>query len=477
LQQALQAVSTDLARFAAKDDFGSLFAGVFGGNPGRAAVHGIQNQLLRGDLSRLARIEVIGGAQLGAATAAYASASNTIYLSDRFLSQATLAELRAVLLEEFGHAIDARVNLSDRPGDEGELFSLLVRGVTPTASERQRILAEDDRRTLTINGAQVAVEQAAPVVYETTRIWPNSNFNSNPSSSSIGYQISGTNAIWSSRKGANEKLYFFNGSSTSVIATSIYNGFEYGGADFDGTSVAYIKRNDIGSDVYRFSGGITNRLTTNSAIARVLINGNTTVWQTEDATGGEIYRHNGTSTSRVTNNTVKEEDIQLSGNSLLWAAFDGNDYEIYLNDGSNTRTLTNNSVDDYSPVFSANRAAWLQWNNNQENLFFYDGSSSRQLTTNLDINYPLIAGNNLVYRQYESSGDVSLKFYNAASQATSTLSSKLKQDQYSEDTHVQVNGNLVAWLEANDEDTNVSNLKLFNGSSTIVVARNITGSS
>ena len=65
LQQALQAVATDLARFAAKDDFGSLFVGVFGGNPGRAAVHGIQNQLLRGDLSRLARIEVIGGAQLG----------------------------------------------------------------------------------------------------------------------------------------------------------------------------------------------------------------------------------------------------------------------------------------------------------------------------------------------------------------------------------------------------------------------------
>ena len=86
LQQALQAVATDLARFAAKDDFGSLFAGVFGGNPGRAAVHGIQNQLLRGDLSRLARVEVIGGAQLGAATAAYPSASNTIYLSDRFLA-------------------------------------------------------------------------------------------------------------------------------------------------------------------------------------------------------------------------------------------------------------------------------------------------------------------------------------------------------------------------------------------------------
>lgn len=469
LQQALQAVATDLARFAAKDNFGSLFAGVFGGNPGRAAVHGIQNQLLRGDLSRLARIEVIGGAQLGAANAAYASASNTIYVSDRFLAQATLGELRAVLLEEFGHAIDARVNVSDQPGDEGELFSLLVRGLTPTASERQRILADDDRRTLTINGAQVAVELAAPVVYETTNIFPTSSTNTNPSSGSIDYYISGLNAIWSSRKGANEKLYFFNGSSTSVIATSIYNGFEYRGADIDSTSVAYIKRNDTGSDVYHFSGGITKRLTTNSAIASVLIEGNTTAWQTEDATGGEIYRHNGTSTSRVTNNTVEEEDIQLSGNSLLWAAFDGNDYEIYLNDGIKTRALTNNSVDDYSPVFSANRAAWLQWNNNQENLLFYDGSSSRQLTTNLEITNPLLAGNNLVYQQHEPSGDVSLKFYNSTSQATSTLTSNLK-----ENSDVRVSGNLVAWLEANDKDENSSSLKLFNGSSTSVVTRNIT---
>jgi hypothetical protein len=213
LQQGLQTVAIDLSRFAAKDDFRSLFADVFGDNPGRAAVHGIQNQLLRGDLSRLARVEVIDGAQLGAANAAYASASNTIYLSDRFLARASLGELRAVLLEEFGHAIDARVNLSDRPGDEGELFSLLVRGLTPTPGERQRILADDDRRTLTINGAPVAVEQAAPVVYQTITV-------SSRSLASEVYQISGSNAVWTTRKGANEQLRFFNGNIISTIANS-----------------------------------------------------------------------------------------------------------------------------------------------------------------------------------------------------------------------------------------------------------------
>ncbi|MFN9547272.1 MAG: TolB family protein [Cyanobacteriota bacterium] len=486
LQQALRAVAIDLANFAAKDDFGRVFASVYGGNPGRAVVHGIRNQLLRGDLSQLARVEVISGAQLESANAAYASASNTIYLSDRFLARATLGELRAVLLEEFGHAIDARVNLSDRPGDEGELFSLLVRGLTPTVSERQRILADDDRRTLTINGAQVEVEEVAPVVYETTTIWPTPGINSNPRSGNIDYQFSGINAIWSSRKGVNEKLYFFNGSSINVIATSIYNGFGFGGYDYDssgaaidGNSVVYVKETGTGSEVYRFSGGVTRKLATHSDVGKVLINGNTTVWQTEDAvTGGEIYRNNGTSTSQVTTNSLQEEDVQLSGNNLLWAAFDGNDYEIYLNDGIRTRALTNNSVDDYSPVLSGNRVAWFQQNNNQENLFFYDGSNTRQLTTNLTIQNPIIAGNNLVYQQQEASGDISLKFYNATSRTTRILSNSLISSSYR--STVDASGSLVAWEEVLSEEESEEEtaqetriLKLFNGSTTISVSRNL----
>jgi Ca2+-binding RTX toxin-like protein len=473
LQQGLQAVAIDLSRFAAKDDFRSLFADVFGDNPGRAAVHGIQNQLLRGDLSRLARVEVIDGAQLGAANAAYASASNTIYLSDRFLARASLGELRAVLLEEFGHAIDARVNLSDRPGDEGELFSLLVRGLTPSAGERQRILADDDRRTLTINGTPVAVELAAPVVYETTSIWSGSGFSSNPASGSVSYEISGINGIWTSQKGVHDRLFFFNGSSVSIIASSIYNPFdtdyENKELDIEKGSVAYIKKQGTFSDIYRFNGSTTTKLTTNSHASQVLIAGNTTVWQTEDpTTGGEIYRSNGTTTTQITNNTGKEEDMQLSGNLLLWSAYDGSDYEIYLNDGTSTRELTNNSLDDYSPVLSGNRAAWLQWNNNQESLFFYDGKTNQQVTSNVSVIDPLIAGNNLVYKQAEPSGDILLRFYDASSKFTRTLSSNLDYNKY-DNTDVQVSENLVAWRE--DRST----LKIFNGSTTTTVATNVDG--
>lgn len=164
LNLALQAVTTRVRRFAAGIDYWNLMAEFFGVVPRQAAAHAIQAQLKQGSLAQLARVEVISAAQLGPAQAAYASANGTIYLSDRFLAEASQEQLQATLLEEFGHAIDARVNASDSPGDEGELFSLRVRGITPSASERHRILAENDRRTLTINGVLLQVEQTAPVV-------------------------------------------------------------------------------------------------------------------------------------------------------------------------------------------------------------------------------------------------------------------------------------------------------------------------
>jgi hypothetical protein len=466
LKQALKDVASDLSSFAASKNFWSVFGDVFGTGYTKPAAHAIFAQLSRGDLSQLARVEVVSASLLGPAQAAYASANGTIYLSDRFLAQASLPQLKAALLEEIGHAIDARVNASDRPGDEGELFSLLARGITPTASERQRMLAEDDRRTITINGVTLQVEQTAPVVYETTKV---NFFNSS-------HKISGTNAIWTEAKRANRTLRFFNGTSSSIVANSVYNGF--GDIAISGATIAYTKSDGQDLEVYRVSAGVTTRLTTNTNYdSNLLIDGNTIVWQSYDATDtGDIYRNNGTTTTRITSNTVQEEDVQLSGSQLLWAASDGNDYEIYLNDGITTRALTNNTLDDYSPVLSGNRAAWFQWNNNQENLFFYDGSIAKKITTNLDISDPLIAGSNLVYKQRDASGTTSLKFYNATTGTTSQLSANLGSFTQVA-SQVAASGNLVAWLEPGGDSGSVgpvrSTLKLFNGSTTTTIATNV----
>jgi VCBS repeat-containing protein len=67
----------------------------------------------------------------------------------------------SALLEEFGHALDRRLNGSvDSPGDEGQLFAAEVSGVVLTTEQRALIDAEDDSAVLTIEGVQVVVEMA-----------------------------------------------------------------------------------------------------------------------------------------------------------------------------------------------------------------------------------------------------------------------------------------------------------------------------
>jgi Ca2+-binding RTX toxin-like protein len=60
--------------------------------------------------------------------------------------------------------VDAQVNTADTAGDEGELFSDLVRGVSLSAAELGRIQAEDDHAIAVIGGEQVAIEMSTSVV-------------------------------------------------------------------------------------------------------------------------------------------------------------------------------------------------------------------------------------------------------------------------------------------------------------------------
>ena len=76
--------------------------------------------------------------------------------------------MEAVILEEFGHFVDAQVNATDTLGDEGELFSDLVRGVSLSAAELGRIQAEDDHAVIVVDGQDVAIEQSAVISPSTT---------------------------------------------------------------------------------------------------------------------------------------------------------------------------------------------------------------------------------------------------------------------------------------------------------------------
>ena len=65
-----------------------------------------------------------------------------------------------MLLEEIGHAIDAKVNAVDAAGDEGELFARLVLGGSLDAAEIVSLSSQNDHAVITFGGVEVAVEMA-----------------------------------------------------------------------------------------------------------------------------------------------------------------------------------------------------------------------------------------------------------------------------------------------------------------------------
>ena len=80
-------------------------------------------------------------------------------LNATWLRTASADSIQAELLEELGHAIDHRLNgNNDTPGDEGAIFSALIRNdAVPSVEQTQ-----DDHHTLVIHGQRIAVEAAAP---------------------------------------------------------------------------------------------------------------------------------------------------------------------------------------------------------------------------------------------------------------------------------------------------------------------------
>ena len=110
-------------------------------------------------------IEILDGNTMAGLHGAYAHASpdggERIYLNADWLEIADEKALQSVLLEEIGHAIDYRLNgYKDTPGDEGAVFSALVRGLDIPIGETK----QNDNHTLNINGQKIFVEAAAPIL-------------------------------------------------------------------------------------------------------------------------------------------------------------------------------------------------------------------------------------------------------------------------------------------------------------------------
>jgi Ca2+-binding RTX toxin-like protein len=166
LSAGLTTVYQQLTAFAGLESFWTSFDTVFGTEYNLAVAQSFRAQWQSGNFSQLPTIEVIDDQILGNARGAYASSSNTIFLSDTFLETASQQSLEAVILEEFGHFVDAQVNQTDTAGDEGELFSAIVRSVNLSAAELSRIKTEDDHAVVMIDGQAMAIEKSESIYFD-----------------------------------------------------------------------------------------------------------------------------------------------------------------------------------------------------------------------------------------------------------------------------------------------------------------------
>jgi hypothetical protein len=115
---------------------------------------------------KLPDIEILSAQILGKADGGFDTVNNKIYLARNLIERGNLAEIVPVIIEEFGHYLDSKIHPGgDAVGDEGEIFSKLVRGVSISASEYVTLVNEDDYATIILDRTPTVIEQSVSTAY------------------------------------------------------------------------------------------------------------------------------------------------------------------------------------------------------------------------------------------------------------------------------------------------------------------------
>lgn len=161
LTTGLQTAIGQLKKFANEPAFSEKMTIAFGeGIDLESATSLIQN-LSNGQF--LPQIEILSLKDINGYNGAFDVLTNTLYISEDFLLQNANNPdaIASVLVEEIGHFIDSRVNAIDALGDEGEIFSALVRGTTLSQTDVVALKSENDQVTINPNGKPILVETSA----------------------------------------------------------------------------------------------------------------------------------------------------------------------------------------------------------------------------------------------------------------------------------------------------------------------------
>ncbi|MDJ0658161.1 MAG: FG-GAP-like repeat-containing protein [Crocosphaera sp.] len=161
LESAIATSQELLTQYSFNDELLGDLTTAFGAEYNTDVATDLVTQWQTGNFASFPEIEIRSSAEINSADGAYSADTNRIYISEEFLlaNANNIQAISDVLLEEYGHYIDARINTVDAAGDEGDIFSRLVRGESFSDGELQQLKAENDQAIVNIDGQEIAIEQ------------------------------------------------------------------------------------------------------------------------------------------------------------------------------------------------------------------------------------------------------------------------------------------------------------------------------
>jgi hypothetical protein len=162
LDEAISQACLNLIGLASNRESLTIIGEAFGNNFSVGAVTGLLEGWSEGDFGSLPKIEIRQSNEINGAKGAFAAAINTIYLSEEYLANniGNTSKISAVLLEEIGHWVDSQINKIDASGDEGAIFSALVRREYLSQEQLSILKLKNDFATANIDGSSIAIEQS-----------------------------------------------------------------------------------------------------------------------------------------------------------------------------------------------------------------------------------------------------------------------------------------------------------------------------
>jgi ELWxxDGT repeat protein len=342
-----------LASFSLSNNFGTVIESIFGSQSPE------EIELLRQEWSagtwELPPVEVVSGSALNGAVGGYSIETGKIYLSKELVELGNINLLTKILLEEYGHSVDSRLNgVVDSPGDEGELFSAVVLGIPLGAGEIERIKAESDQGVLTEDGQTIAIEMATIIVKSDLFPTDGSGVSNLASVNGILY--------FQANDGVNgSELWKSDGTAAgTVLVKDIFAGPSSSNARYltDVNGILYFQADDgvNGSELWKSDGTAGGTVLvkdinvgSSSSSVRYLTNVNGTLYFRADdgVNGNELWKSDGTAAG-----TVLVKDIRVGSSSssvrrltnvngtLYFRASNGvNGTELWKSDGTDAGTV------------------------------------------------------------------------------------------------------------------------------------------